>query len=75
LRDHARLFGWDVHAEPRRDTYLHGENFVAVDYRRDGGVLNASRYTFYAITNPVLAERARRNKRLIVLSWLAEYGS
>lgn len=77
IRDHAKLFGWTVHADDHRleDTFVHGEHMVAVNYRKDGTVDQGTRYVFYRITDPQLQEHAAgRNKKSRVVSWLAGLG-
>jgi len=77
IRDLAGMFGWDVHTDESRlqDTFIHGQNVVAVDYARNGAVREARRYEFASIAQLHLCERTNDNrKKGDVKSWLVQLG-
>lgn len=77
LRDLAKMFGWDIHADDsrRQDTFLHGQHMVMVDYARDGAVRDGQRYEFASVASPKLRERTRSvHKKDDVRAWLVKLG-
>ena len=77
LRSRAEMFGWEIHCDDARleDTFIHDQNMVAVNYRRDGSVDQGYRYVFNRITDLKLQERTGpRNKKSAVLGWLVNLG-
>lgn len=78
LRDQAKLFRWGVHVDRNRreDTFICGENMIAVNYKADGSVREAQRYTFFRADDLHIQEHASGgNKKATILSWLAQYGT
>lgn len=77
IRTHAKMFGWNTHTDPHHgDTFIHGEHMVAVNYRRDGTIDTAKRYSFWNINDLRLQEVApEKHKKTAVLAWLIGHGS
>ena len=76
IRQHGEMFNWKRHSEHAKDTFIHADHMVAVDYRRDGTVDAGRCYLFRSIDDLVLQEVASdRNKRSSIISWLIKLGS
>lgn len=76
IRGRAQMFNWDTHTDRHGDTFIHGENMITVDYRRDGAVDVGKRYRFFKITEPRLQETTpAQGKKSTVMTWLTILGS
>lgn len=75
IRETAEVLGWQMSVSgPRKDTFLLGSNMLAVDYKRDGTVDQASRYLFYRINDLHLEETIHgRYKKEKIIGCLARF--
>lgn len=72
VRHTAHLLGWTVNTDRNEDTFVYGSNMLQVEYRRDGSIELAKRYTFFKIDDVQFEEATPpRNKKEKVLAWLA----